>query len=86
MTDISHLKLVKRFCVCGCGEHFKCLPTSKQKFWSLWHDKNSRFDGRLNELVPASKWMAERARRREEIKRARISGLQFVKLIKGKAA
>lgn len=33
--------LEKRFCECGCGMAFFCLPSSKAKFASVLHDPNA---------------------------------------------
>jgi hypothetical protein len=34
------MELETRKCLCGCGESFRCLPTSKNRYFSRAHEKS----------------------------------------------
>jgi hypothetical protein len=71
MTDISHLTLETRACICGCANTFRCLPTSPQRFCMLTHNKAYNEKGlRFDEDFEQPHWTPEHRRRMQETVKA----------------
>lgn len=43
MNDSEIPPLVERFCRCGCGKSWRCLPTSPNIFWNAYHEGKSMY-------------------------------------------
>lgn len=51
--------LEDRICLCGCGQKFRCLPTSKARYASFLHTEDA------TDLILRQKTMAERKEKAE---------------------
>lgn len=64
MIDDSGLE--ERLCACGCGNKFKALQNSPQKFWAARHDPNFKDWWQDPEKQREYLWIRRRFGKQEE--------------------